>query len=459
MKRTEIDDLLLRTFPAGAVYSVGGRVRDEVLGELGRPQPESPDADYLVTSVPLSEIIERLNPHGRAEAVGASFGVLKFTTQGITVDIAQPRRERSTGPHHRDFDVQSGPDIPLEEDLSRRDFRINMLARRLSDGQLLDPFGGREDLKQRRLDIVKPEVFLEDPLRILRGAQFAARFNLQASDETISAMRQAALLIPTIAPERVVDELVKLLTKAERPSIGFELLREVGALTHVLPELLQGWGVEQNQFHRYTVYYHSLRTADEAPKDLIIRLAALLHDVGKPRTKSGPHFYRHELVGEQMTVELLNRLRFSGDTVRTVAHLVKHHMFSTDDAMTDAAIRRFISRVGVDAIQPLFALRKADILASGLPERNPAELDRFAGRVQAELSGPTAFGVTQLAIDGSVVIQVMQELGMVGRDFRGDGRVGSTLRHLLETVLENPARNSEEMLREIAREYLRGGSG
>ena len=459
MKQTEIDQLLVDTLSDGSVYSVGGRVRDELLTEMGHPQPHFFDSDYLVTDVPLEAIVQRLAPLGRTELVGASFGVVKFTAGGTTVDIALPRRERSIGPHHRDFDVQSAPDIPLEEDLSRRDFRINMMARRLSDGKLIDPFGGREDLKQRRLDIIKAEVFLEDPLRILRGAQFAARFNLQATAATIEAMQAAARLVPTVAPERVADELSKLLTRAEQPSIGFELLRQAGALKYVLPELLEGWGVEQNQFHRYTVYYHSLRTADEAPKNLVIRLAALLHDVGKPRTKSGPHFYRHELVGEKMSVELLNRLRFSSDTVRRATHLVKHHMFSTEDAMTDAAIRRFISRVGIEAIQPLFALRKADILASGLPERNPAELARFAGRIQAELNGPTAFGVTQLAVDGAALISLMKELGMVDEGFRGDARVGATLRHLLEIVLEDPGKNNVETLLALARSELKRATG
>jgi len=459
VKQTEIDQLLVDTLSDGSVYSVGGRVRDELLTEMGHPQPHFFDSDYLVTDVPLEAIVQRLAPLGRTELVGASFGVVKFTAGGTTVDIALPRRERSIGPHHRDFDVQSAPDIPLEEDLSRRDFRINMMARRLSDGKLIDPFGGREDLKQRRLDIIKAEVFLEDPLRILRGAQFAARFNLQATAATIEAMQAAAHLVPTVAPERVADELSKLLTRAEQPSIGFELLRQAGALKYVLPELLEGWGVEQNQFHRYTVYYHSLRTADEAPKNLVIRLAALLHDVGKPRTKSGPHFYRHELVGEKMSVELLNRLRFSSDTVRRATHLVKHHMFSTEDAMTDAAIRRFISRVGIEAIQPLFALRKADILASGLPERNPAELARFAGRIQAELNGPTAFGVTQLAVDGAALISLMKELGMVDEGFRGDARVGATLRHLLEIVLEDPGKNNVETLLALARSELKRATG
>lgn len=454
MKHSEIDQLLVRTFPEGVVYAVGGRVRDELLIQMGHSCQVSQDADYLITSVPLNEMETRLSRHGRVELVGASFGVLKFTSAGTTVDVALPRRERSVGPHHRDFDVQSAPDIPLEEDLSRRDFRINMIARRVSDAQIVDPFNGLDDLRNKRLDIVKPEVFLEDPLRILRGAQFAARFNLQPTPQTIAAMREAAPLIRTVAAERIADEITKLLTRAERPSTGIEVLREVAALTYVMPELLEGWGVEQNQFHRYTVYYHSMRCMDEAPKDLVVRLAALLHDIAKPRTKSGPHFYRHELVGEKMAQELLGRLRFSSDIIQRVTWLIKHHMFSSEDAMTDAAVRRFIARVGADAIPNLFALRRADILGSGLPERNPSELDRFAGRVYAELEGTTAFGVTELAIDGAAVIALMRQLGIVDASFRGDARVGAVLRHCLEIVLEHPEQNSTAVLEAVVRAYF-----
>jgi len=450
-----LDDLLVSTIGAGRVFSVGGRVRDELLADLGKPQPRSTDADYLIIGVPYDGLVQKLSSLGSLELVGASFGIIKFTREGVTVDIALPRRERSTGTHHRDFEVDAAPDIPLEEDLSRRDFRINMMARDLASAKLVDPYGGEADLRSARLDILKDEAFIEDPLRILRGAHFAARFDLEPTQRTLSAMRAAAALVSTVAPERIADELNKLLTKSARPSIGLELLRDVGALSQVMPELLEGWGVEQNEFHRYTVYEHALRACDEAPRDLVLRLAALLHDVGKPKTKSGPHFYRHEVVGEDMARDLLTRLRFSGDVVTQVTQLIRHHMFASDDGLSDAAVRRFINRVGPGSIEQLFALRRADITASGLPERNPAELDRFAGRVRQELAGPSAFGIADLAIDGAAVIALMRELGLVGPDFRGDARVGAVLRDCLECVLEDPAKNTGEHLRAVAREALR----
>jgi len=449
-----LDDLIVSTLGPGHVFSVGGRVRDEVLSSLGRPQPESPDLDYLVMGVPYDEIVHRLTKIGSSDLVGASFGVIKFTRDGRTVDIALPRRERSTGTHHRDFLIESSPDIPLEDDLSRRDFRVNMMARNLATGDLVDPFGGADDVRNARLDILRDEAFVEDPLRILRGAQFSARFDLEATPHTLSAMRAAANLTNTIAPERVADELIKLLTKSVRPSVGFELLRAVGALSQVMPELLEGWGVEQNEFHRYTVYYHALRSCDEAPPELAVRLAALLHDVGKPRTKSGPHFYRHEIVGEDMARTMLTRLRFPTDVVQTVTQLIRHHMFASDDPLTDAAVRRFIHRVGAGLVEQLFDLRRADIVASGLPERNPAELDRFAGRVKMELSGPSALSMNDLAIDGGAVISIMRELGLAGKEFRGDARVGAALRACLDAVLENPKKNTVEDMRKVARDFL-----
>jgi tRNA nucleotidyltransferase (CCA-adding enzyme) len=453
---------MVSLFGPGNVYSVGGRVRDEVLADLGRPQKSSPDVDYLITNVPLNEILEKLSQHGSAQLVGASFGVVKFTRDGLTVDVALPRRERSTGTHHRDFVVESSPDISLEEDLSRRDFRINMMARDLASGRLIDPYGGKDDLIARRLDILKDETFIEDPLRILRGAQFAARFELEPTPRTLAAMRKAAHLVSTVSPERIADELTKLLTRAARPSHGFEILRAVGALALILPELMEGWGVEQNAFHKYSVYYHALRCCDEAPPDLELRLAALLHDAGKPRTKSGPHFYRHEFVGAEMARTRLSALRFPSDVIERVTHLIRHHMFASDDGLTDAAVRRFINRVGADNVERLFALRRADIAASGLPERNPAELERFAGRVRAELAGHNALGLGSLAIKGDDVIAVMREMGLVGPEFRGDARVGAALQACLETVLEDPTQNTRERLREVVRDFLvrtqRGGA-
>lgn len=453
----EIDQQLTAALPQAGVYAVGGRVRDEVLSELGRPIHRKPNLDYLVTGLTLEEIIKDLRPLGHAELVGSSFGVIKLATHGNTVDIALPRRERSVGVHHRDFDVQFGPDVPLEDDLARRDFRVNMMARDLRTGQIIDPFGGREDLVHSRLDALRTEAFVEDPLRVLRGAQFAARFNLTPTPFTLEAMRAASDLIPSVAAERIAEELTKLLEGADRPSIGFELLREVSVLHHILPELMEGWQVDQNEFHRHTVYYHSLECCDRAPAELGLRLAALLHDIGKPRTKEGPHFYRHEFVGEEMARAALQRLRFSSDLVNRVCNLIANHMYKSDDAMTEAAIRRFIRRVKVEHITDLFALRHADVEASGLPPRDSAMQERFEHRVFAVLEAKPPFGIADLAIDGGDVIAVMRELGLAGDDFKGDARVGAVLKHCLEQVLDDPQKNDEETLMRIVRSYFSGG--
>src|SRR5476651_1125855 len=202
-----LDDLLCRLLDGAGVYAVGGRVRDEILAENGlRPASEPgtlPIHDYLVTGIALDELVHKLRQAGSAELVGASFGVVKFASNGMVTDIALPRRERSTGTHHRDFAVDYDPAIPVEDDLARRDFRINMMARNLRTGEIIDPFGGRADVEAKRLDILTDQVFVEDPLRILRGAQFAARFDLTVTDRAMSGMREAAHLVSTVAAERV----------------------------------------------------------------------------------------------------------------------------------------------------------------------------------------------------------------------------------------------------------------
>ncbi len=268
--------------------------------------------------MPIAELRGRLEPLGRVDLVGASFSVLKLTAGGETVDVALPRRERSLGAGHRDFEVRSGPEITLEEDLGRRDFRMNMLARAIPSGQIVDPYGGEADLRARRIDILTPETFAEDPLRMLRGAQFAARFEYATTPQLRAAMTAAAPLVRTVSAERINEELGKLLTKANKPSLGLELLRETGLLEHLWPELLEGVGVEQNEWHAYDVWHHAMATVDAAPPgEVSVRLAALLHDVGKPRTKDGPHFYRHEIVGAELTRSMLERFKFSNEAIRS----------------------------------------------------------------------------------------------------------------------------------------------
>ncbi|MBV8725469.1 MAG: HD domain-containing protein [Candidatus Eremiobacteraeota bacterium] len=449
-----LDRRLAEALPEGTLFAVGGRVRDEVRSVVEGAAAAGKDLDYVVTGVTLDDLARLLRPLGRIDVVGAAFAVVKLTTDGETADLAVPRRDRSTGVGHREFDVESGPHVTLEEDLGRRDFRMNMLARALPSGRIVDPYGGEADIRARRIDLLTPAAFVEDPLRMLRAAQFAARFAYAPSPALMEAMRAGAPLVSTVSAERVHDEFTKLFSRSAKPSIGLEILREGGVLAHLWPELLEGVGVEQNEWHAFDVWGHSLATADAAgPKNLTVRLAALLHDVAKPRTKAGPHFYRHESVGAEMARAMLERFRFPKATVETATHLVRQHMYSADPTLSDAGVRRFIRRIGPSNIEHMFALRHADIAGSGLPKRGEAN-EAFEARVRAELERQPAFSVRDLAIRGDDVIATIVARGDAPATYRGDERVGAALRWLFEQVTDKPERNERSLLLQLLEQYL-----
>ncbi len=446
------DALLGTAVPAGSLFAVGGRVRDELRTELDGVARPVKDLDYVVTGLELRELVERLAGLGRADVVGAAFAVVKLTVDGETVDVALPRREASTGSGHRDFTVEAGPAIPLEDDLGRRDFRMNMIARSVATGELVDPFDGRADVAARRIDLLRSDAFVDDPLRMLRACQFAARFDFAVTQATLAAMTAAAPFVTTVSPERIRDELLKLVVSAQRPSVGLELMRATGLLDRVLPELTEGIGVTQNEYHAYDVYGHALASVDGSPPgDPVLRFAALLHDVGKPRTKDGAHFYNHDVVGAEMAAAILERLRFSSDQIDVVAGLVRHHMYTTGDELTESAVRRFIKRVGPPQLARQFALRHADIAGSGLPKRGDQN-ERFEARVTAELVREPVLGTRGLAVDGNDVLAALAAAGALPAGRRGSPRVGEILATLLEDVLDEPVRNERVYLLARVRE-------
>jgi tRNA nucleotidyltransferase (CCA-adding enzyme) len=452
--RHPLDSVLATLLDPGEVFAVGGRVRDEYRAHLDGVERPPKDLDYVVSGLSATDLIERLSTAGQVDVVGASFAVVKFRHAAGDADIALPRRERSTGSGHRDFVVESGPHVPLADDLGRRDFRMNMIARRLRDDSIVDPFGGLIDIADRRIDIVADQAFVEDPLRLLRAAQFAARFSFVVSERARRGMTAAAGLLPNVSPERVGEELAKLFLFAPAPSVGLELLRETGALAQIWPELLEGVGVDQNEWHAYDVYRHNLGTVDATPSgDVTLRLAALLHDVGKPRTKDGPHFYRHEHVGAELVPAMLGRLRLPTTVVDAVSHLVRQHMYSADPDLAPKAIRRFIHRIGPDHLNRLFGLRAADIVGSGLPKRDGSN-ERFEQRVFDVLAEAPAASVRDLAINGRDVIELLQLRGLAGPNFGGDQRVGRILRLLFERVTDDPHLNEPDTLRTLADELL-----
>ncbi len=429
----------------GALYLVGGSVRDALL--VG----EEKDRDFLVTGIAAGELAAILRRHGRVEVVGRAFGVIRFRPEGADeiVDVALPRREVSTGPGHREFAVDCDPSLPVEADLGRRDFTMNAIAKEIPSGRIVDPFDGQADIAAKRIRMVFAGAFREDPLRMLRAVQFAARFGLAIEDQTLRALREDAPLARTVSPERIQEEMTKLLTLADEPSVGLRIARDAGLLAVLFPELAKIDGVAQPpEWHLHDVLEHSFRACDAAPRDnLTVRLAALLHDTGKADRrmeivdeKTGlPRvvFYGHEDVSRIDARAVLERLRYPRALADRVDALIAAHMFDYHAGWSDAAVRRLVARVGRDAIGDLLALRRADQIGSGVPRDLPAT-EELRARIEAEFARQSALSVRDLAVNGE---DVMRVLGVA------PGRaVGRALAILLDEVLEDPSRNDRERL-------------
>ncbi|HXS81328.1 MAG TPA: HD domain-containing protein [Methylomirabilota bacterium] len=418
-------------------WLVGGSVRDVLLGRS--PAPAKP-VRWDVASDRAPDEVRAVFP--RVEGVGERHGTVLVLWEGLELEVTTFRREGEYGDARRPDQVWFTRDVL--EDLARRDLTVNALAYSIADGRLLDPYGGARDVLRRTLRAVGDplERFREDALRPLRVARFAAVLEMDPEEETRAALAGVSDRIGALAVERVLAELERLMG-APRPSRGFEILREAGLLARWLPELAACRGVPQNRFHAYDVYFHSLYSCDAAsPEKPEVRWAALLHDIGKPGTRveraGEGTFHGHEELGARLADARLAALRFPNESRARIVHLIREHMFDFQTTWSDAAVRRFIRRVGVENVADLFDLRLADALGNGTRGPDTRRLEAMAKRIERVLREASALSVHQLAVDGD---DVMRALGLPPGP-----EVGRVLTTLLEQVIEQPALNTRPAL-------------
>lgn len=420
------------------VYIVGGTVRDELLGQARK------DLDLLVTGLPQTALTRTLRSHGRVQLTGRAFGVIKFSPrgwEGPAIDIALPRVEVSTGIGHRDFDVTFDHTLPLEQDLGRRDFTINAMALDLANGHLVDPFGGHRDLQQRLLRQVSVQAFPEDPLRMLRGIQLAARLDLHIEPATYEAMCTHAASISTVAPERIAEELRKLF-QARTPSQGFWAMHAVGLLAPLFPELAR---LAQHT----AAFAHTMRRLDAVQQCTLLRhqghldllLTALFCDCGLSDVPQPDQALAME--ASHIAHQRLTRLAITtiGAHPDLIAALIAHHALSLEALETPAALRHFAYDVGLTEVFMLFDLHIADRISAEPPQ--PAHpVCALQQRLQAEMDCQTPLSLQALAING----HDLQHIGIAPGP-----HMGQILQHLLRHVLDAPQHNTRAHLLARAR--------
>jgi len=436
--KTAVSELRKAGFRA---YLVGGCVRDLFMERVPK------DWDIATNAKP--EEIQKIFSESVYENQFGTVGI-KIDTQDEKLKIVEVTTFRLEGRYtdkrHPDEIKFAGT---VEEDLSRRDFTINALAAEITDESklsIVDPFGGREDILAKIVRTVgKPEERLEeDALRLMRAVRFAVELGFEIDFETRRAIEQKAGLLEMIAKERVRDELVKILV-APRAADGIILLEELNLLKYVIPELREGLGVGQNKHHIYTVFEHNVRALDYTVKQnysLDVRMAALLHDVGKPRAKRGEGqdstFYGHEYIGAKMTLKLLDRLHFSKESTGRVAHLVHSHMFYYNTGEVSAAgVRRFLARVGPENVDDIMKVREADRIGSGVPKAVVYKMRHLLFMIEKVKHDPVS--PKMLVLKGNDVMSIA--------GIPPCPKVGMILAALLEEVIDDPEKNTEEYLR------------
>jgi poly(A) polymerase len=424
------------------LYLVGGAVRDAILGRRSSPG----DLD-LATSAPPQETIRLLRAAGvdQLYLMGVKYGTIGARKDGRLLEITTFREEVYREENRKPV-VTFATDI--RTDLSRRDFTINAMAIRLPDGAFEDPFGGLKDLAAKRLDTpLEPEIaFTEDPLRMLRAARFAATLEMTPTSRVVEAIVRMCERLSIVSAERIRDELDKLLL-AEKPSLGLELVVETGLAEEFLPELL-ALRLEQDPVQKHKdVLHHTYAVVENTEPDLVLRLAALMHDFGKPKTRSitpeGVQFHSHDVVGARIAEERLRALRYPTEIVHAVRDLVWMHMRFHTYGMgwTDGAVRRYVRDAG-PLLDRLNQLTRADCTTRN-PQRAAslrALQDELEERI-ARLAEEENLEALRPPLDGN---EVMEHLGLKpGRE------IGEALRHLMELRLERGPMEKDEAYREL----------
>jgi tRNA nucleotidyltransferase/poly(A) polymerase len=436
-----VDHLLRTLWSTGhAAYVVGGSLRDVLMGR------DPTDWDLATAALP-----EETQALFGGSVYENAFGTVAVRTADPAVgevEITTFRSDHDYADFRRPHRVEFGDSIEL--DLARRDFTVNAMAWGAEPGgqpRLVDPHAGREDLASATLRAVgdPTERFEEDALRMLRAVRLAAALDFVIEPRTRSAIEVRAELVQHLSGERIAEELRRLLA-APRPSVGLRHIADTGLLEHLAPQLAAQRGVPQNKVAGEDLWDHTLHTVDaavvEPPR---IRMAALLHDIGKPSTMADGRFVGHENIGADQARELLDRWRWPTAERERIVHLIRHHMFGYAPIWSDTAIRRFIVKVGRDALDDLFLLREADNVGSGHGP-DAGRLGEFRERVRAQLESGVALDLKGLAVDGS---DLMTEFG-----WEPGPVVGSTLQRLLERVIGDPTLNTRERLLAVARSIV-----
>ena len=428
-------------------YLVGGAVRDIFLHKKAH------DFDVATNATPqdVMKLFKTVIP------TGFEHGTVTVHFEGLEIEVTTFRTESgySDGRHPDSVNYAA----TIEEDLARRDFTINAIAADLKNGKIVDPFGGRRDIKKKIIRTVGKahERFMEDGLRPVRCLRFACKLGFSIEKYTYSELFDSEIQkkITSISIERFRDEFEKILT-CEKPSVGLKLLEETGIMKLFIPELLEGRGClqsDQRGFHDFDVLDHLYYACDGAPANkLNVRLAALFHDIGKPASKriidENITFYNHEKIGAQITQEIMIRLKFPNAVIDDVCHLIREHMFNYTPDWTVPAVRRFIIRVGHEHLNDLFDLRLADMYGMhNLPIEYKYSaaislLVELKDRIAAELDKKNALSLKDLAVNGKDLIEAGIPAGK---------KLGLILNHLLDCVIEDPEMNTKEKLLEVAK--------
>ncbi len=444
-----------RALAGQPVYVVGGILRDSILDALSSNEGEIVEVrgdDWdLATSARPEEALESLERAGiRAIPIGIDHGTVAAIIDRKQYEITTFRKDRICDGRHAVVEFSES----IEEDLERRDFTINAFALDLDTGLVRDPFQGVEDLKARMVRAIgDPAVrFREDYLRMLRAVRFAAQIEGEIEARTWKALREEAENIVRISPERIRDEILKMM-KTKKPSVGLRLMLESGLLKWIIPEFERCFGVDQNRYQD-CVGEHSLHCVDEvSPRYPFLRWVTLLHDIGKPAMKTYAEekedyvFYDHQFEGEKMAEEIMRRLRFSNSEIDAARVLIREHMFNLTPDLSKKGVRRLLRRVGSDRIRDLLRLRIADRLGN---KNNPRTLEPhfkdLIRQIREIERDEECLHVQDLAIGGNDLIARGLEPGPIFSEI---------LNSLLEKVLDDPSLNTRERLNELVDEWLR----